>query len=1047
MTMRTPLLIALLLTATGCSGGGTEATGSDGGDDVTQVDGEHQDRGQPETIFDYRKVADTVPEVLFDLGADLGPDVPTLTCDPGEGCFMDKCSENADCQSSWCVEHLGEEVCTQTCQEECPPGWKCKQVGGTDPDVVFICVSDHANLCKPCEDNGDCDSTAGAEDVCVDYGAEGSFCGGACEADDDCPWGFSCLTTVTVDGLDTKQCVADAGVCPCTDKSVALSLWTPCENSSDFGTCSGKRACTDDGLADCDAAWPVEETCNGLDDDCDDETDEPPLLGGEYGNLCDDGNPCTGDSCAGEPGCVNEVLASGDCSDDNPCTVADHCVEGTCIGDFVECDDGNPCTANACTATGGCQYTPIPSECDDGQACTLGDHCVDGDCIGAPVDCACLTDPDCAELEDGDLCNGTLLCDTSGLPYQCVVDPATVVDCPEPTGDDAICLAAACNPTTGQCAPVPAHEGLLCDAQDACVVNSACNGGVCIGGDPVNCNDGDSCTDDSCDSEVGCVQTHNAAPCSDGDACTTLDQCVDGLCVGGPALECGDGNPCTEDTCVAGGCAHVATDGACDDGNACTVGDQCQAGKCTHTGLAPCDDDNVCTTDSCDPATGCLFLLNQGPCDDGDVCSLGDHCHIGECESSGTLNCDDGNPCTNNSCNPEVGCVFPPAAGACDDGSLCTTEDTCKNGLCVGTGFLWCDDEDACTDDSCDSDVGCQHVHNQEPCNDGNPCTTVDQCQAGVCTGSGALECDDSKVCTDDSCDPATGCTYVANVAVCDDADKCTTVDQCAGGTCVGSVPKVCDDSNLCTFETCDPKLGCVYTNNNLPCDDVDVCTDGDQCSGGMCLPGGPLDCDDDVQCTTDSCDPATGCSHLTTPGCCSNGAVDPGEECDDGNLEPGDGCDATCKIEPGQVFSAAVNNNQYGYSGSFLMGTIPAIPGKKIAISKVGICGDADADSGPKGFHATGGGVDFTWAAGQSQPNSTYWLGHCGKTGDDPKNAFVYASVSHQASPGSEVSIYINHNSDWDGNHCYDHDSKGNWYDDSNNNVSVRAWVLYTYL
>ena len=41
-------------------------------------------------------------------------------CASGSGCFGDPCEDNSDCIYGFCVEHLGESVCTQSCVEECP---------------------------------------------------------------------------------------------------------------------------------------------------------------------------------------------------------------------------------------------------------------------------------------------------------------------------------------------------------------------------------------------------------------------------------------------------------------------------------------------------------------------------------------------------------------------------------------------------------------------------------------------------------------------------------------------------------------------------------------------------------------------------------------------------------------------------------------------------------------------------------------------------------------------------------------------------------------
>jgi hypothetical protein len=913
MPMRTGLYLVLLATVA-CSGVTPSldvANRSDSSDTDDAIDS-----SRVETIvFPDLRLEEIGMNPDATAETDSMADAFEQTCEPGEGCFLDECEENSECQSSWCVEHLGEAVCTQTCQEECPTGWKCKQVGGTDPDVVFICVSDYANLCKPCADNDDCGSTGGASDVCVDYGIEGDFCGGQCSADEDCPWGFSCLQTQTVDGLETSQCVNDAGVCPCTDKSVSLALWTTCENSNKWGTCEGKRVCTEDGLTSCDVAIPDMESCNGIDDDCDGEIDEPDLLEGEYVSLCDDDNLCTDDACKGSDGCENLPLNSGECLDGDPCTVADHCVTGICVGDQVECDDENPCTDNICTETGGCEYPAAPGQCDDGNPCTVGDLCQDGLCQGTSVPCDCQADADCTDLEDQNQCNGSLICDTLVLPYKCNVDPATIITCPEPDGIHAFCLQAKCAPDSGLCSFIPDHEALLCDNGNACTVTDKCSAGVCDSGIEVQCNDGNPCTDDTCNPDTGCVFENNELTCNDGDVCTTADLCLDGQCtggpvlmcddsnacnglescdsaigcvpgvalvcddgnpcngleicdptegcVGGPALECDDGNLCTDDICnPVTGCVYSSNTASCEDGNACTEGDHCVEGACVFGTAMVCEDANICTDDECDPAIGCVFTLNDVVCDDQDICSLGDHCHLGDCIGSNSLPCDDGNICTDDSCNMQVGCQFQPNNLACDDGNACTKQDTCSAGWCAAQGVTICDDANSCTDDTCHVVDGCQFVNNLASCSDNSLCTTDDMCAGGSCLPGPALVCDDGNACTDDSCEADTGCVYVDRVGPCSDKNACTDVDECVEGTCVPGQVIECDDSNICTDEYCDTKMGCVVSNNSVNCDNENVCTTSDTCADGKCASGPALDCDDLNECTEDDCSQDSGCTY-----------------------------------------------------------------------------------------------------------------------------------------------------------------------------------------
>lgn len=186
-----------------------------------------------------------------------------------------------------------------------------------------------------------------------------------------------------------------------------------------------------------------------------------------------------------------------------------------------------------------------------------------------------------------------------------------------------------------------------------------------------------------------------------------------------------------------------------------------------------------------------------------------------------------------------------------------------------------CDDGNPCTNDTCTAGV-CTHSNNTAPCSDNNACTTNDTCTGGVCVSGSALSCpDDSNPCTDD-CHPTLGCSHTFNAAPCDDGNACTTNDVCSGGACGGdnAAASGCDDLNPCTDDTCDPEFGCVNTNIGGSCDDGQYCTVVDSCVDGVCVGSGdpcPAQvCDE----PSDSCmDPALAAPLVT------NGPFDPTDE------------------------------------------------------------------------------------------------------------------------------------------------------------------------
>jgi len=213
------------------------------------------------------------------------------------------------------------------------------------------------------------------------------------------------------------------------------------------------------------------------------------------------------------------------------------------------------------------------------------------------------------------------------------------------------------------------------------------------------------------------------------------------------------------------------------------------------------------------------------------------------------LNCDDGNACTDDSCDVSAGCQFEPNGDPCDDGNQCTTMGACSAGWCKSPAVVDCDDGNLCTDDVCDPAVGCVFYSNTIPCNDGTICTTGDQCNGGECNSGEPLECADANVCTDDSCDAVAGCQFEPNAATCSDENPCTTGDHCSGGVCASTGLQECDDENPCTGDGCEPAAGCTHP----PLDDGTPCPGGSlwACFGGECA------CQPDCegkQCGADGC-------------------------------------------------------------------------------------------------------------------------------------------------------------------------------------------------
>jgi hypothetical protein len=139
-------------------------------------------------------------------------------------------------------------------------------------------------------------------------------------------------------------------------------------------------------------------------------------------------------------------------------------------------------------------------------------------------------------------------------------------------------------------------------------------------------------------------------------------------------------------------------------------------------------------------------------------------------------------------------------------------------------GVVCEDDGNECTDDVCDPATGtCQHVtvEDETSCEFGE---LPGLCKAGVCVDAmlcEGIECeDDGNECTDDVCNPATGSCEHVTLPDDTECDFDGSPGLCKAGVCVDAmlcegVP--CDDDNECTKDTCNPLTG---TCANMPIED-----------------------------------------------------------------------------------------------------------------------------------------------------------------------------------------------------------------------------------
>ncbi|HAN32678.1 MAG TPA: hypothetical protein DCQ06_13875 [Myxococcales bacterium] len=259
--------------------------------------------------------------------------------------------------------------------------------------------------------------------------------------------------------------------------------------------------------------------------------------------------------------------------------------------------------------------------------------------------------------------------------------------------------------------------------------------------------------------------------------------------------------------------------------------------------------------------------------------------------------CKDGNACSISFC---IGgyCNYEPVSNCCNHAYDCLQGETCNNpganSQCTTcTSDSECDDSNTCTTDKCDLSGPKGQCTNIKP--DPECCTKAGE--------PGKLECDDGLSCTIDSCDTSTGkCKHETPAGVCCFDSECKSDDPCQVGSCIGfqcrfnpdkfkpgccspTTNPQCNDNNQCTIDTCDkPMDGGAWKQ----------CTHAKDPKKPECC-AFDADCDDGNACTGDACIVAQEkCIHIPQPGCCAAA-----KDCDDSNFCTTDTCEKNNPVDP----------------------------------------------------------------------------------------------------------------------------------------------------
>ncbi len=371
-------------------------------------------------------------------------------------------------------------------------------------------------------------------------------------------------------------------------------------------------------------------------------------------------------------GAVTNQNDDGDVLDDNNACTTDTCSGGSPTsaptGAGTACDMG---AAKLCDGDGNCVECLVNTDCPDASPfCDQGTHtcipatCGDGEKNGPETDTDC-GGGQCPPCADGLDCKVGTDCESK----VCGQDGT----CSVPQCDDGVQNGSETDLDCGQGCPNQCGPGQGCDQNPDCEGND-CTGmnGTCV----PNCNDS---VLNNGESDVDCGG-NNCNGCAIGDECAGMDSnCLSNLC---------DANS---------KCAPKDPIGA-----ACMNGGTCESGNCADMVCCASQCQGMCRACNLAGSVGTCMNIPSGQ-DPGNECAAGQACDgTGSCDKVNGQTCAVGAECLSNNCIDSV-CCATTCSGACKSCNVAGNAGTCSN-IPNGTdpanecaGALSCDGNGACT--------------------------------------------------------------------------------------------------------------------------------------------------------------------------------------------------------------------------------------------------------------------------------------------------------------------------------------------------------------